>query len=99
MTEAVEQATEIINSRGVASVDLAIVLGDGLGGVADGLTRPQLLHHVFVIGKEIRLFEGAALWPAECLPLPACLVQSRVDPIYQGFPFAPSHLGKKGKHD
>ena len=37
MTEAVEQATEIINSRGVASVDLAIVLGDGLGGVADGL--------------------------------------------------------------
>jgi purine-nucleoside phosphorylase len=37
MTEAVEQAMEIINSRGVLSVDLGIVLGEGLGGVADGL--------------------------------------------------------------
>ncbi len=37
MTEAVEQATDIINSRGVQSVDLAIVLGEGLGSFADGL--------------------------------------------------------------
>lgn len=37
MSEAVEQATEIINARGVLSVDLAIVLGAGLGSVADGL--------------------------------------------------------------
>ena len=36
MTEAVEQAVEILNARGVLSVDLAIILGDGLGGVADG---------------------------------------------------------------
>ena len=37
MTESVEQAVEIINSRDVLSVDAAIVLGAGLGAVADGL--------------------------------------------------------------
>jgi len=37
MTEAVEQAVEIINSRDVLSIDLAVVLGAGLGSVADGL--------------------------------------------------------------
>ena len=37
MTEAVEQAVEIINSRDVLSVDAAVVLGAGLGAVADGL--------------------------------------------------------------
>jgi purine-nucleoside phosphorylase len=37
MTAEVEQAVEIISARGVASIDLAIVLGAGLGIVADGL--------------------------------------------------------------
>lgn len=36
MTEAVEQAVELINARGVLSVDLAMVLGAGLGSVAEG---------------------------------------------------------------
>ena len=37
MTEAVEQAVEIINSRDVLSIDAAVVLGAGLGSVADQL--------------------------------------------------------------
>ena len=37
MTVEVEQAVEIIMARGVGSIDLVIVLGAGLGNVADGL--------------------------------------------------------------
>ncbi len=50
MTEAVEQATEIINSRGVMSVDLAIVLGDGLGSVVDGLENTIVIPYADLPG-------------------------------------------------
>ena len=50
MTEAVDQATEIINSRGVMSVDLAIVLGEGLGGVVDGLENPIVIPYADLPG-------------------------------------------------
>ena len=43
MTEAVEQAMEIINSRDVLSVDVAVVLGAGLGSVADQIEDPIVI--------------------------------------------------------
>ena len=43
MTEAVDQATEIINSRGVVSVDLAIVLGEGLAASWTGSKNPIVI--------------------------------------------------------
>ncbi len=50
MTEAVEQATEIINARGVMSVDLAIILGEGLGGVVDGLENTTVIPYADLPG-------------------------------------------------
>ncbi|MDE2363808.1 MAG: purine-nucleoside phosphorylase [Hyphomicrobiales bacterium] len=50
MTEAVDQAFEIIGGRGVASVDIAIVLGDGLGSVADGLENAVVIPYADLPG-------------------------------------------------
>lgn len=70
-----------------------------LGSIADGLTGPQLLHHVLVVRKEVCLAESTAHGPAKRLPVPPCLGQSRVDPIHQRLPLIARHLSQQGEHD
>ncbi|MFV0279872.1 MAG: purine-nucleoside phosphorylase [Rhodoblastus sp.] len=50
MTETVEQAVEIINARNVLSVDMAVVLGAGLGGVADEVDDPIIIPYADLPG-------------------------------------------------
>jgi purine-nucleoside phosphorylase len=50
MTLEVEQAVQIINERGALSVDLAIVLGAGLGAVADGLENAIVIPYADLPG-------------------------------------------------
>lgn len=50
MTEVVEQAVEIINSRDVLSIDAAVILGSGLGSVADQIDDPIIIPYADLPG-------------------------------------------------
>ncbi len=50
MSETVEQAMNVINARDVMSIDLAVVLGAGLGSAADGLDDPIVIPYADLPG-------------------------------------------------